>query len=74
MSKGVFMLGILEGIQLIKKAVVKIASPKKRFGMWVVNMRDRATSKRWRFFFSAMPFCWGVPTHELWCMITWSFR
>ena len=46
MSKGVFMLTILEGIRLIKKVAIKIASPQKHFGMWVVNMRDRVTSKR----------------------------
>ena len=59
MSKGVFMMSILEGIWLIKKTVVKIALPQKRFGMWVVNMRDRATSKRWWFFLSAMLFVGG---------------
>ena len=30
-SKGVFMLSILEGIWLIRKAAIKIASPQKLF-------------------------------------------
>ena len=29
----------------------------------------RATSNKWRFLHSSMPFCWGVATQEVWWII-----
>ena len=44
---------------------VRIEPPHKYFGTLVVNMRDRTIfSNKCLFFVSAIPFCWGVPTHE----------
>ena len=51
----------LEGIRLMRKVAVSMASPQKCFGTldWV-----RATSNKCQFFLSAIPFCNGVLTHE----------
>lgn len=42
--------------------------PPRYFWTSVENTRDRAIFNKWRFFFSATPFCCGVLTHEF----TWT--
>lgn len=44
---------------------MRIDSPQKYLGTWVVNIIPQATSNMWRFLFSAMSFCWGILTQEL---------
>ena len=56
-----------EGILLIKKQAVSTASPQWCVGTWDANIRERAVSRRWRFFLSAIPFCCGVWGQVDWC-------
>ena len=59
-----------EGILFIRKQAVRTASPQWCAGTLVFNIRERAVSRRWRFFLSAMLFCCGVWGNVDWCKIS----
>lgn len=51
--------------QFMRYVAVKMASPNKYFGTFIVNIKAQATSNRWRFFLFETPFCYGVSTQTL---------
>ena len=62
-TMGILKLRTFEGILLIKYVAIRIAS-QSIFLTFIENNKDRTTSKRCLFFFSATPFCCGVSTHD----------
>ena len=63
---GVWKDRTLDGIRLIRYAADNTASPQKDLGICISSSKDRATSKRWRFLRSAVPFCCGVCAQDVW--------
>ena len=51
-----------------------MASPQYIFGIFVVNIKALVTSRKCLFLRSAMPFCCGISTQELWWIIPWLIR
>ena len=65
---GVWHERTVEGSWLIKTQAVSNASDQNLWGTFMWNNKVHATNK-WRFLRSAMPFCWGVATLEVWWII-----
>ena len=69
MDKGDWNFRTRLGRRLIKKVAVRIASPHRYLGTFIVNISARATSNKCLFFLSETPFYCGMSTQELWWMI-----
>ena len=64
MDSGNLKIKVQLGRWLMRNAVVKMASPHKYLGTFIVSIR--ATFDKCLFFLSETPFCCGLSTHELW--------
>ena len=66
MDSGDLKVKVRLGRWLMRNAAVKMTSPHKYLGTFIVNIRARATPNKCLLFLSKTPFCCGVSTHEFW--------
>jgi len=64
-SRGILKSKTLDDTRLIKYEAIKTTSSHKYFGTLYAKSKALATSRMCLFFFSAIPFCWGVLLQEL---------
>ena len=64
--KGILNWSTLDGVRFVRYTAERIASPQYSRGTFMSNRDARTISNSCLFFLSAIPFCWGVPAHEVW--------